>query len=156
MVESESDLILEGGKEEDICFLVVGDPYGATTHTDLVVRAREMEIPVQSIHNASIMNAIGVCGLQLYNYGQTVSIVFWTDDWKPDSFYDKIKENQKMGLHTLCLLDIKVKEQSIENMMKGNKIFEPPRYMSVNRCLEQLLECEENRQEGVLGDERIW
>ena len=34
-----------------------------------------------------------------------------------------------MGLHTLCLLDIKVKEQTVENLMKGNKIFEPPRYM---------------------------
>jgi len=50
------------------------------------------------------MNAIGCCGLQLYNYGQTVSIVFFTDQWRPDSFYDKIKENRKIGLHTLCLL----------------------------------------------------
>ena len=24
-------------------------------------------------------------------------------------------------MHTLCLLDIKVKEQSVENMMKGEK-----------------------------------
>jgi diphthine synthase len=76
----------------------------ATTHTDLVIRARELDIPVQVIHNASIMNAIGACGLQLYNFGQTISIVFFTDTWRPDSFYDRIKENRDLGLHTLCLL----------------------------------------------------
>ena len=42
--------------------------------------------------------------LQLYNFGETVSIVLWTDSWKPDSFYDKIASNRKQGLHTLCLL----------------------------------------------------
>lgn len=90
----------------------------ATTHTDLVIRAREMNIPVKVIHNASIMNAIGACGLQLYNFGQTISIVFFTETWRPDSFYDRVKENHQIGLHTLCLLDIKVKEQSIENMAR--------------------------------------
>eukprot|EP01135_Chromosphaera_perkinsii_P002637 Nk52_evm5s226 gene=Nk52_evmTU5s226 len=155
MVESDSDSILKDAGLVDVCFLVVGDPYGATTHSDLVVRAKELEIPVESVHNASIMNAIGVCGLQLYNYGQTISIVFWTDSWRPDSFYDKIMENKRMGLHTLCLLDIKVKEQTVENMIKGNNIFEPPRYMSVNTALEQLLECDEKRGGHLFTDQTI-
>ena len=51
------------------------------------------------------MNAVGACGLQLYNFGQTVSLVFFTETWKPDSFYDRIKENADIGLHTLVLLD---------------------------------------------------
>jgi diphthine synthase len=93
------------------------------------------------------MNAIGCCGLQLYSYGQSVSIVFFTPNWRPDSFYDKIKQNRDMGLHTLCLLDIKVKEQSIENLARGRKIYEPPRFMTVNQAVEQLLEIEEKRQE---------
>ena len=38
MVESQSDVMLEGAGEEDICFLVVGDVFGATTHSDLVIR----------------------------------------------------------------------------------------------------------------------
>lgn len=132
----------------------MGDPFGATTHTDLQLRAREKGIPVRVIHNASVMNAVGACGLQLYRFGevrqrdrcercegalsrtqvlhlllvhgahpmlcaphhgphstpaQAVSIVFFTDSWRPDSFYDKIAANRKMGLHTLCLLDIKVR-----------------------------------------------
>ena len=50
-----------------------------------------------------------------------------------------------MGFHTLCLLDIKVKEQSIKNLMKGNKIFEPPRYMKTDECARQLLEIIESK-----------
>lgn len=145
IVEQNSDLILSNAKEYDVAFLVVGDPFGATTHCDLVLRARKEGIPYKVIHNASIMNAVACCGLQLYNFGETVSIVFWEESWKPDSFYDKIASNRKNGLHTLCLLDIKVKEQSIENMMRGKKIFEPPRYMTVNLAASQLLEILESR-----------
>ena len=119
----------------------------ATTHTDLVVRAKKKGIPVKAIHNASIMNAIGCCGLQLYNYGHTVSIVFFTETWRPDSFYDRIKQNKDRGQHTLCLLDIKVKEQSIENMARGRKIYEAPRYMTINQAVEQLLEIEGHKNE---------
>lgn len=92
--------------------------YRATTHTDIILRARALKIPVRVVHNASIMNAIGACGLQLYNFGQTVSLVFFTDTWKPDSFYDRVKENADLGMHTLVLLDIKVKEQSEENLAR--------------------------------------
>lgn len=56
------------------------------------------------VHNASIMNAVGCCGLQLYHFGEMVSIPFWTDTWRPDSFLDKIEANLHSGLHTLCLL----------------------------------------------------
>ncbi|ORY53821.1 Diphthine synthase [Rhizoclosmatium globosum] len=155
MVESDLNSILEGADKVNVAFLVVGDPYGATTHTDLVLRAKELNIPVTSIHNASIMNAVGCCGLQLYNYGQTISIVFFLDNWRPDSFYDKIKQNRNIKLHTLCLLDIKVKEQSIENMARGRKIYEPPRYMTVNQAVEQLLEVEDNRKENVYNRNTI-
>nr|XP_034314046.1 diphthine methyl ester synthase-like [Crassostrea gigas] len=149
MVETNSDEILSGAEEEDVAFLVVGDPFGATTHTDLVLRAKEKGLDYRVVHNASIMNACGCCGLQLYNFGETVSIVFWTDTWKPDSYYDKIKCNRDRNMHTLCLLDIKMKEQTIENLMKGRKIFEPPRFMTVKQASEQLLEIVENkRQEG--------
>jgi hypothetical protein len=94
------------------------DIRSATTHTDLVLRAWKRNIPTEVIHNASIMNAIGCTGLQLYSFGHTVSIPFWTETWKPDSFYDRIKANKQLGLHTLCLLDIKVKEQSVENLLR--------------------------------------
>ena len=123
----------------------------ATTHADLVIRARELNIPVRSISNASILSTVGCTGLQLYNFGQTVSMVFFTDSWKPTSFYDRIKENADLGLHTLVLLDIKVKEQSLENLMRGRKVFEPPRFMTVAQCASQMLEIEEEKGENVYG-----
>ena len=79
-------------------------PSSATTHTDLLLRALERGIPYQVVHNASILNAIGCCGLQLYHFGETVSIPFWTETWKPDSFVDRVEGNLQRGLHTLCLL----------------------------------------------------
>jgi len=127
-----------------VAFLVVGDPFGATTHTDIVLRAKEMNIKVQIVHNASIMNAIGVCGLQLYSFGETVSIPFWTETWKPDSFFEKICENKKRGLHTLCLLDIKVKEPNLESMMKGKVKYDPPRFMTVAQASCQLNQIIQN------------
>ncbi|KAL8900354.1 MAG: hypothetical protein Q9207_005740 [Kuettlingeria erythrocarpa] len=155
MVESNDETILSGAKTEDVAFLVVGDPFGATTHSDLVLRARQLRIPTQIIHNASVMSAVGATGLQLYNFGQTVSMVFFTDTWKPSSFYDRVKENRQIGLHTLMLLDIKVKEQSEENLARGRKIYEPPRFMSAAQCAAQMLEIEEERGEGAYAPDSL-
>ena len=82
-------------------------------------------------------------------------MVFFTETWKPSSFYDRIKENRQIGLHTLVLLDIKVKEQSLENMARGRKIYEPPRFMTVAQCAGQMLETEEERREGVYGTDSL-
>lgn len=40
MVEQESDIMLEDADKEDVCFLVVGDVFAATTHSDLVLRCK--------------------------------------------------------------------------------------------------------------------
>ncbi|RKF62666.1 Diphthine methyl ester synthase [Golovinomyces cichoracearum] len=151
MVENASDEILRDAQKLDIAFLVVGDPFGATTHTDIVLRARALKIPVSTIPNASIMSAIGATGLQLYNFGQTVSMVFFTESWKPESFYHRIRENRTIGLHTLLLLDIKVKEASLENLARGRLVYEPPRYMTVGQCAQQMLEVEEKMTEKGQG-----
>jgi len=155
MVEQAADTIMDGAKDKDVAFLVVGDPFGATTHSDLVLRAREQDIPFKNVHNASIMNAIACTGLQLYNFGETVSIPFWTDSWKPDSFYQKILKNRECGYHTLCLLDIKVKEQSEENLCRGRKIYEPPRFMSTQQAAQQLMEIVENQSTDEAGASRL-
>ncbi|KAG8484887.1 hypothetical protein CXB51_021328 [Gossypium anomalum] len=119
VVEEKVDNILSEARGSDVAFLVVGDPFGATTHTDLVVRAKTMRVDVKVVHNASVMNAIGICGLQLYRYGETVSIPFFTETWRPDSFYEKIERNRNLGLHTLCLLDIRVKEPTLESLCRS-------------------------------------
>lgn len=60
-----ADIILDEAFDSDVCLLVVGDPLGATTHTDLVLTARKAGIKVGIVHNASIINAVGCCGLQV-------------------------------------------------------------------------------------------
>ena len=40
LVESGADTILQNADSVDVAFLVVGDPFGATTHTDLLLRAK--------------------------------------------------------------------------------------------------------------------
>lgn len=157
MVESQSDDILAGANTKDVAFLVVGDPFSATTHTDFVLRCRQHDppIPTRTLPNASILTAVGATGLSLYNFGQTVSMVFFTDSWRPDSFYDRIAENATLGLHTLVLLDIKVKEPNLEALARGKIVYEPPRFMTVAQCAEQMLEVEETRQQDVCGKEKL-
>lgn len=157
MVESHSDDILADAHQVDVAFLVVGDPFSATTHTDLALRCRQHDppIPTRTLPNASILTAVGATGLSLYNFGQTVSMVFFTDDWKPDSFYDRIAENATLGLHTLVLLDIKVKEPDLKALARGKIIYEPPRFMSVAQCASQMVEVEETRQQGVCEKEKL-
>lgn len=145
LVEQGVDEILNSALKEDVAFLVAGDPFAATTHSDLLLRAKEKHVEYKILHNASIMSAVACCGLQLYRFGETVSIVMWTDSWKPESFFDKIEANLKHNLHTLCLLDIKVKEQSIENLMKGNKIYEAAKYQTIPEACSILLQIIDNR-----------
>lgn len=151
-----NEILAEIAKDKDtdkvFSFLVVGDPFCATTHSDLQLRAISLGIEVRAIHNASIMNAVGVCGMQLYNYGQTVSVPFYTEKWKPYSFLNKVAFNFENNFHTLVLLDIRVKEISDENLAKGKKIYDPPKFMSVNVAIEQIFEAEENLKTGAFGD----
>jgi len=140
--EKSMEKILSSALTKNISILVVGDPFCATTHSDLYLRAVKLGVKVQVIHNASIMSAVGASGMQVYRFGETVSIPFFTEKWRPYSFYEKILANRKMGLHTLVLLDIKVKEPTEESLAKGKPVYLPPRYMSVAVAAQQLLETE--------------
>jgi diphthine methyl ester synthase len=131
--------LIERAKSIKIAILVVGDPFCATTHSDLVLRARHKSVEVVVVHNASIVSAIACTGLQIYRFGETISIPLWTETWKPESFFQKLQGNADRDLHTLCLLDIKVKERTIEGIMKNKDIFHPPRFMNCIEGLEQLV-----------------
>jgi diphthine synthase len=81
-------------------------------------------------------------------------MVFFTENWKPTSFYPRLVENAKIGLHTLVLLDIKVKEPDFNVLTRTGKIkYLPPRYMTVARCARQLVEVEGQLGEGVCGED---
>ena len=152
-VESGCDIMIQQAKTDDVSFLVVGDPFCATTHTDLQLRCIEEKVKVNVIHNASIVNAMGCCGLQVYRFGEIVSIPFFTETWRPYSFYDKIKPNLDRGLHTLALLDIKVKEPTLESLARGKPVYLPPRYMTTKQAAEQLIETAANQENPAFGPE---
>ena len=161
MIERDFDKeILEKAKSSKVSLLVVGDPFSATTHIDLYLRCVHEGVKVEVVNNASILNSIGITGLSLYRFGETVSIPFFTEKWRPYSFYDKICRNYKNDLHTLILLDIKVKEISEENLAKGKKIYEKPRFMTVNQALEELLEASEKSEtvpenKGMINEDNL-
>ena len=110
MIEDNYQEILDNCSKGDVGFLVVGDPLCATTHIDIFLSAKKKLIEVEVVHNASIMSAVAITGLQLYRFGETVTVPYFTETWRPYSFMEKIEKNLKNELHSLVLLDIKVKE----------------------------------------------
>ncbi|KAL3116788.1 hypothetical protein niasHT_004289 [Heterodera trifolii] len=47
LVEQRIESLLDEARSADIALLVVGDPFGATTHAELVLRARAMDVPLK-------------------------------------------------------------------------------------------------------------
>lgn len=146
LVENDALEILAKSEKGNVALLVVGDPFGATRHTNLILRAQEQNLQVKLVHNASVLTAIGCCGLQLYRFGETVSIPYQSDDQQPDSFYDKILRNRQMNLHTLCLLDVKVEEPTSKSLMGKEKEYTPPTFMTVSEAAERLNEILRRRR----------
>ncbi len=101
------------------------------------------------------MNSCGISGLSLYRFGETITIPFFTETWKPCSFLEKIAKNITCDYHSLVLLDIKVKEISEENLCRGKKIYEKPRFMTVNVALAQMLEAEETLKTGKISEDTL-
>jgi len=124
----------------NVAFLVVGDIFGATTHTDLMLRAKEKKVECEYIHNVSILNAVGIVGLELYKYGKVTSVPFSTESFIPETPYDVIKLNRKEGLHALVLLDLRPDEK---------------RYMTINQAIQYLLHIEQNRKENIFTEDTI-
>lgn len=58
LCESSIDEILKEAKTQEIALLVVGDPLGATTHTDMLLRAKdfgvETQVPIKINRNHSV------------------------------------------------------------------------------------------------------
>ncbi len=134
----ESDKLVDEAKKENVVLLVVGDALSATTHVDLLMQAKEKNVEVNVVFNASILTAVGITGLQLYKFGKTTSLPFWKENYKPENAYDILKQNKTIGAHTLCLLDIT-----------------PEKCMTVPEAIEILLKIEEKRKENVFNEDTL-
>ena len=130
--------VLKDSSKKKTALLSPGDPMVATTHVDIILRARKLGIKTKIVHGSSIYSAVAETGLQIYKFGRTTSIPFPEKSYYPTSPYDVLRENLKTGLHTLFLLDIKPEEN---------------RFMSVNDAIRILLRIEEKKKEGIFTEE---
>ena len=105
--------IVDEAKKLDVALLVYGSPLTATTHISLIQEAKRLGIKSQVMHNASILDAVGETGLQIYKFGKIASM----PDFEADSFIEVVKENQSIGAHSLILIDIGLEfEKEIERL----------------------------------------
>jgi diphthine synthase len=131
--EQGDEKIVEEAKDKDVAFLVIGDPFSATTHVDILKLAKEKEVEVKVINNASILTAVGITGLQLYKFGKTTSIPFLEDHPNLETPYNVLKENGDM--HTLFLLDLKPNQN---------------KFMTIKEALEILGRIEDRKKEKLI------
>ncbi len=135
--EENGKALFDATKEGKAVFLVSGDPFIATTHVTLRIEAAKQKIPTRIVHGSSILSAIvSVSGLENYKFGKTVTIPF-AENFS-ETPYNVIAQNKQAGLHTLCLLDLKVDEK---------------RYMTINQALTLMKQVEEKRKQGIVGDD---
>lgn len=137
LVETETEKIVKEALKKDVAFLVIGSPLMATTHVSLILEANKQNVLVKVINNASVFDAVGIVGLQLYKYGQIASIPFYEEFVELETPYTVLKENKKMGLHTLFLLDLNQSEE---------------KFMTVNDGIEILLKIAKKKQ----GKEKVF
>ena len=135
--EQGAERIVEEAKKNKVAFLVVGDPFSATTHIELFRLAKEKKVPVKVIHNASILTAVGITGLQLYKFGKVTSIPFLVDNPHVETPYLVLQENLLRGAHTLFLLDLKPEQN---------------RFMAISEALETLEKIELRKKGKIIDD----
>ena len=137
--EENGKVILTAAERGKTVFLIPGDPFIATTHVTLRIEAEKHEIKTRIIHGASIISAIiGLSGLHNYKFGKTVTVPF--PENSSETPYNVIEQNKKLGIHTLCLLDLKAEEK---------------RFLSINQALTALLRVEEKKKNNVIIPETV-
>ncbi len=138
--EVESTFLVELAEKSNVALLCGGDPLIATTHLSLILMAKRKGIKYKVFHSSSIYTAApGACGLQIYKFGRSTTIPKPTRGFFPESPYLVIRDNLKLGLHTLVLLDT----------------LEGERTLKVNEGLKILEKIEEKRKEGVIRERRL-
>lgn len=140
-VEKEAENIVGEAETKEVALLIIGDVFGATTHIELFRLAKEKNILVKVINNTSILTAIGITGLELYKFGKTTSIPFFEEYLNLETPYLVLKDNQKLGMHTLMLLDL---DPSTE------------RFMTINDALEILEKIESKKKEKLISAETLF
>ncbi|HTW55196.1 MAG TPA: diphthine synthase [Thermoplasmata archaeon] len=106
-VEAEGPVLAALASVPRVAFLVVGDPFAATTHVALRLAAERAGHRWSYYPNASILTAAaGFLGLMAYRFGRTVSLPLPSPGFAPTSPLEQVAANRDRGLHSLLLLDL--------------------------------------------------
>jgi len=133
MVEDGSE-ILKNAKKKKVVLLAYGDPYIATTHIELRVRAIQEKIKTQTVHAASSLTSlVGEAGLHYYKIGKIVTIM--SELKTMTTPYYVIYKNVIDGNHTLLLLEYN----------QDSKFFLEPK-----KALDALIETEKEQKRNVI------
>jgi diphthine synthase len=137
--EENGETVLCAAENGKTVLLVPGDPFVATTHVALRIAAEKRGIKTLIVHGASAISAlVGACGLHNYKFGKTVTVPF--SENSSETPYNVIAQNKALGLHTLCLLDLKADEG---------------RFLSISEGVKQLLAVENKKGKGVFTLETL-
>jgi len=99
--------LLRLARSSVVALLVVGDPMQATTHVDLLLRAKDAGLNTEMIPGISATTlAVTLSGLQSYRFGRQVTLPFPYGNYLPVSPLKYILDNKSRNLHTLVLLDL--------------------------------------------------
>ncbi len=159
-IEEGFESALLSAKSNDVALLIIGNALTATTHMQLILDAKEKEIKVKVIPGISVTNTIAESGLDEYKFGRTITVCYHSKDYAPETFYDQMLENQKIGLHTLCLLDIK-KDETPQRLMTCKEAIEIMDKISKKRNDKKIFEyvalmaMASNKQKIIFGKENI-
>ena len=135
LIENNFDEIIKKSKKANIALLIIGDIFSATTHISIYNRCRELNCKVEVINNSSILNAVGITGLELYKFGKITSIPF---DLNVTTPIEVINFNLKNDLHSLILLDLDIEKN---------------RFLTINQACEYLIK--NNIKEKVIACARL-
>lgn len=137
--EENGKIILGAAQNGKTVFLVPGDPFIATTHVTLRIEAEKQGTKTRIIHGGSIISAIiSASGLHNYKFGKTVTVPFQENF--SETPYNVIAQNRKLGLHTLCLLDLNAAEN---------------RFLTLSEAIKSLQIVEEKRKECVISAKTV-
>ena len=131
-IETDYEDFLMKAKDKNVALLIIGNALTATTHTQILLEANQLMVPFKVLLGVSVFDGVLKSFLSPYNFGRILSIVFWQKNYKPESFYDKIKENYDSKMHSLCLLDIQ-KDDKKEKLMNALEALETLAEISENK-----------------------
>ncbi|MDP6858098.1 MAG: diphthine synthase [Candidatus Nitrosopelagicus sp.] len=96
--------ILNNAKQRNTVLISYGDPYIATTHLELKIRAIKDKVKTNTIHSSSIVSSlIGEAGLHYYKVGKILTIM--NDPKSMITPYNVIFDNLLRKVHSVILLE---------------------------------------------------